>query len=101
MAKKEKRTNDDQPLGEIIIELLSKYRLGEKLDEHTLKTKWPDIAGSLVATHTKNLFLKKKILYIELDSSVVRKELSMMRSEIIVQLNSYFHKNSIEGIVFK
>jgi len=101
MAKKEKRISDEQPLGDIIIELLSKYRLGEKLDEHTLKGKWSEIAGPLVAKHTKSITLKKKILYIELDSSVVRKELSMIRSEIIEQLNSYFHKNSIEGIVLK
>lgn len=95
------RDSNNQILKDVITELLEKYRLSEKIDEVTLMEQWEELMGKVIATHTKQIYLNKKKLYVVLNSSVVRSELAIAKSKIIEMLNKSFGREIINDIVLK
>jgi predicted nucleic acid-binding Zn ribbon protein len=92
---------NDRPLGEVIGEFLKSFRLEDKLNETRLIKSWEKVVGILVAKHTKNLYIKNRILFVQIDSSALRNELSYSREKLIRELNREVSADIIEDIVFK
>lgn len=88
-------------ISEIIREILKKNNLKSRLDEVTITEKWEEVVGKPVARYTKNVYINKGVLYVELTSSVVRNELMMSRSHLIEQLNSKTGSNTVKEIIFR
>lgn len=86
---------------EAIDDLLNAYRLSSKLDEHRLIADWEKIMGKMIAKHTREIFIKDKILYVKLDSAVLREELSYGKSKLIRLLNDTIGKPVIADIIFR
>ena len=94
------KKSNDQTLKEVINELLESYKLSDKLKEVRLIDSWEKVVGKLINKHTKNLYIKKKVLFVKLDSSALRNELSYARQKIIKALNKEADEEVIENIVF-
>lgn len=94
------KKSNDQTLKEVINELLEAYKLGDKLKEVRLIGSWEKVVGKLINKHTKNLYIKKKVLFVKLDSAALRNELSYARQKIIKALNKEADKEVIDDIVF-
>jgi hypothetical protein len=69
-------------------------------DYQTLKL-WDEILGMAVSRATLSKRLEGKKLYVYLSSSVVRAELFMMRSEIIMEINRRTGQNTVEELILK
>ena len=93
------RQTNEQPLKEVIHELLSKYKLQEKLNEKRLINSWEMLMGKVIAKRTKELSLKDKKLFIKLTSSTLRQELSFSKEKIITLLNDEVGEKIVEEIV--
>ena len=93
--------SNDQSLGEVIKEFLHSYRLEDKLHETRLIQSWEKVVGALVSKHTHGLYIKNRILFVQIDSSALRNELSYSREKIIRELNQEASSAVIEDIVFK
>ncbi len=48
---------------------------------------WDDLLGLSVARVTRKKYIKDNKLFVHLDSSVVRSQLFMMRTDIVAQIN--------------
>jgi hypothetical protein len=59
------------------------------------------LLGKTIAGYTRNIYLSKQILYVEIGSSVVKNELVMMREEIRSKLNEQAGEEMVLKIVFK
>lgn len=95
------RKSNEQTLKQVIEELISTYRLDGKLSETRLLNSWEQTVGKLVAKHTKRLYIKNKILFVELDSAAIREELSYARQKLIQRLNQVAGKQVIEDVVLR
>jgi len=93
--------SDERPLKEVIREFVEVYRLKNKLNQYRLIDKWESVVGKMIAKHTKKLSINRQVLYVEIDSSIVRSEVYMLKSKIIEELNKEFDKPIIDTIVFK
>jgi predicted nucleic acid-binding Zn ribbon protein len=62
---------------------------------------WEEMMGKAIAKRTRNLRLRNKILTIELDSSVLREELHMGKTDLIRIINEKAGKPIVEDIHFK
>ena len=82
-----KRTSNETPLSEVIDKLLRAYRLDGKMKELDIIDAWPEMMGTAVANRTKNISIRNKILYLTMDSSVMRDELSYGKQVIIQRIN--------------
>lgn len=83
-----KRTSNGTSLGDAITKILKAYRLDGKMKEIDVLSKWEELMGRAVSLRTKNIRIQNKILYLDIDSSVMRDELLNGKSIIIQRLNS-------------
>lgn len=95
-----KRSNT-QTLGEALREYIREMRIERKLKEVDIVQSWENLLGKSIARYTRNLYISKGILYVEISSSVVKNELLMMREEIRKKLNEQAGEELVSKIVFK
>ncbi|MCE3278587.1 MAG: hypothetical protein K0S44_778 [Bacteroidetes bacterium] len=57
--------------------------------------------GKMIANHTKDLYIKNKQLFVTLDSSALRNELSMARTKIIKMMNEAAGMEVINDIILR
>jgi len=95
------RKSNTQPLKNVIREYIDALGHRRKLSEINILASWEKIMGKPISKHTKSLYIRKKVLYVKLDSSVLRNELVMRRTEILHLLNKHAQDNIIEKIVFQ
>ncbi|HCN82543.1 MAG TPA: DUF721 domain-containing protein [Sphingobacteriaceae bacterium] len=93
------RTND-KSLKEAIEQMLQVYKLKRRFDETSLIAFWPELVGVSVANRTKNIYIRDRKLYIRLESSVIKHELLMIRTQIMDKLNERAGSTVIDEIVF-
>lgn len=95
-----RKFNYDNSLGDVLQKLFDAYGWTEKMDGVRITNSWEKVVGSIFAKHTTNIYVKNKKLFVFLDSSVLRNELYMEKTEIIKKLNSEIGKKVINEIVF-
>lgn len=93
-----KRTNTKM-IGEVLREYIDSMSMGRKLKESRLDKYWEEILGKNAASHTKKLYIRKGVLYVYLNSSVLRNELLMMRETIIRRINEKAGEELVNKIV--
>jgi predicted nucleic acid-binding Zn ribbon protein len=87
-------------IAQVVGEVLGEYKIAGKLREARVIAAWPEVLGPL-AKPTDELYIKNKVLFAGLSSSVVRNELSMMRSTLVRRLNEKAGEEVITDIVFR
>ncbi len=58
-----------------------------KMHETSVLAKWEEIMGEAVAKRTEKKYIKNRVLYLEMNSSVMRDELMQQRSKIVEKIN--------------
>ena len=84
---------------QLLQEFIKENQLDSKLKEKRVISLWTEVLGPL-AKSTENIYIKNKILFVELKSSVVRNELSMRKSTLIKVLNERVGETVITDIIF-
>ncbi len=83
----QKRSSNEAPLGDIIDKLMRAYGLDRKMKELDVVAAWPELMGPAVANRTKDIQIRNGILYLTMDSSVMRDELQLGKQIIIQRVN--------------
>lgn len=94
------RNKEVTPLKDAIQKLLQVYRMSDKMDEISLVKEWEELMGETIARKTKNIKLKKRVLIIEIESSVLRHELSFAKDKLKESLNRKLKKRVVDEILF-
>jgi len=95
------RRSNTQTLSEVIREYVREMKMEGKLKEADIVNSWKSLMGNTIARYTSNIYISKGILFVEINSSVVKNELIMLREEIRQRLNESAGEEVIEKIVFK
>jgi len=80
--------------------MLNVYKIKRRYDETGIVAAWPNLVGKSVANRTKELFIRDKKLFLRIESSVIKNELLLMRSQIITKINEDAKMLLVEEIVF-
>ena len=96
-----KRKSNTSSLDEAIKSLLKAYRLNDKMVELDIVKGWPEIMGPVVAAKTISIKVNKKVLVVELNSSVLREELSYGKAQIVKNLNDFLQQDFLEDVRLK
>lgn len=62
---------------------------------------WGTVMGKMVENHTTHLCIRKKVLYVKLDSAALRSELSYAREQILTALNKEVNATVINDVIIK
>ncbi|PZR28713.1 MAG: DUF721 domain-containing protein [Azospira oryzae] len=95
MAKK----TETQHIGNAIQELLKSYQIKNKFDEANLVTSWERLVGKPVARRTKKVFLRNKVLFVELDSPTMKHDLNIHKAQILEVFQKEFGKETLGEII--
>jgi predicted nucleic acid-binding Zn ribbon protein len=88
-------------IGEAIKDYVREMNMEGKLNEIGLINSWEEIVGKAISTRTSKLYIKDHVLYVHLNSSVVRNELLMLRQALMEKLNQKAGTEVIRDIVLK
>jgi len=91
--------SDFQHISVIIKEMLKTQNLKTKFDEASVIASWKKIAGKPIAKRTKRIFIKNKVLFIELQSSSLKQDLNFHKKVILDAINKEFGVNVITEII--
>lgn len=95
------RKSNTQKISEVIDEFLKGSGLSHKLKKARIINHWEELVGKAVANRTTSIYIKRKTLFVTLNSSVVRNELILMRRQIIDALNKHAGEEIIDKIVIR
>jgi len=95
------RTSNEAPLKDVIDRLLKVYKLEGKMKEIEVLNAWPEMMGIAIANRTREIYIKNGILFLTLDSAVIRDELSQGKQVIILRVNEKAGMELIRDVWFK
>jgi predicted nucleic acid-binding Zn ribbon protein len=95
------RKSNTQPIHEVIRDLLREMDIDRKLKEVSLVSQWESLMGRTVAIRTSQIYIRNRILYVYVTSSVLKSELLMMRQDIVDRLNENAGERLIEQVVIR
>ena len=95
------RRKETQKISDILKECTKEAHFDQKLQEIRLIENWGTMLGPMIEHSTRKIFISNRVLFVYLESSVIRNELFMMRSKIIEALNNSVSEKVIDNIIFK
>ena len=87
-------------LREAIGKYLKEEKLDGKLNEHKLIGIWQELMGPTIASRTDRMFIKKKTLYVNINSAPLKQELNMSKAKVLKLINGKMGIDVIEDAKF-
>ena len=88
-------------LAEAMKDYIKEMNLEGKLNEVGVINSWEETVGKAIASRTSKIYIRDRVLYVHLNSSVVRNELLMLRQALKEKLNGKAGAEVIQDIVLK
>ena len=88
-----------QNLGDLIREFIQMHKGPDYLDEMKVINSWKLVVGPFIASHTIDLAIRNKMLFVRVDSDALRMELSFSKSVLKDNLNGLVGREIITEIV--
>jgi predicted nucleic acid-binding Zn ribbon protein len=98
--KDSSRKRDTAPLKDVFDELLEAYRIKDRYNERKVVAEWESLMGKTVSSRTNNLSVKNRILYVQLSSGAIKKEMMMHKSKVMALIAEKYGDQVIQDIVF-
>lgn len=96
-----KRLNEEISLKDLLQNFIVSNKLEKGIDAVMVKEAWEKIMGNGVNAYTQEVVYKNNTLYVYLNSSVLREELSMGKEKILKLLNEELGKEVIQSVVLR
>ena len=74
---------DVRSLGDLIMAFYDQHKGPDYVDELKIIQSWGKLVGPFIASHTIDLSIRNKILFVRVDSDSLRNELSYSKSLLI------------------
>ncbi len=96
-----KRSQNTEPLKEIIDRLFKEFRLERGMTKKRVEHAWRHIVGQLISSKTKSIYLDKEgVLKVKIESAIIRDELTYAKEKLIEQLNKSLQSEVVKDIKF-
>ena len=75
--------------------------LYHKMLEARVQRLWIELFGPSIAKSTTNIYVKNRILYVSMNSSVIRSEMLSMRKQLVITLNKHAGSDVIDDVIIR
>jgi hypothetical protein len=96
-----RKNNNLIKLGDAISQIFKEEKLDEKYSIFAIRNGWESIVGKTVAKHTTQINYAAGVLFVSIDSPVVRNETAYVKEEIMQKVNQFVGKRLIKELVLK
>lgn len=78
---------DVKNLADVLNICLRQNGLETPLNQHRIIDAWEKVVGPGISAYTKGKFIKNQTLFVKISNPALRGDLSMMKSQLVQQLN--------------
>ncbi len=96
-----KRDADPKSLKEVLGDFVSNNKLQEGMDKVNVEQAWANVMGPAIVKYTTQIKLDGDRLLIQLNSSVLRAELSYGNEKIIANLNEELGRVLVKKLILR
>ena len=93
------KKHNDQKIDEALKDMLQKYRLSSKLNQTKVKSLWGELMGPSISRYTKDIVIRRNKLFVTLESSPLKQELSLGKEKIRKIINEELGDDVIKEVV--
>lgn len=93
-----RRTNT-APLSEILRDFITKNKLEDGIDNVKINNIWEDVTGKYIANSTKNMYVHRNKLFVNIQSPILRNEIMIIKSELVKRINNKIGRKYIDEII--
>lgn len=93
-------SKNDFQIGPLIQQFLREQGLETPLNEYRIVQAWPEVAGKVIEKYTGQVFVKNRILNVQIRSASLKHNLSMGRAILTKKLNDFVGADVISDIRF-
>jgi len=93
--------NNDQPVGDVLRQMVKELRMGPKLAQSELRSLWASELGPVINKHTTEVSFRSGTLYVHVNSAPLRQELVYGRAALMQRLNAMLADPVIQEIVVR
>ena len=94
-----KRENDSFSIEDLMQHIIKENKLTKGMQKIKIEETWHKMMGQGVTVHTTSVKLQNKTLVIQLNSSVLREELSYGKDKIIKMMNEEIGEEIISKLI--
>ncbi|MFM1912882.1 MAG: hypothetical protein RIR51_720 [Bacteroidota bacterium] len=94
------RNTENLSVGQAIDKLISLYKLEGKLNEVAIQDVWEDLLGKPIALRTTEIYIKKNILFLKIESAPLKNELWLAKDKLLERLNQKLGNTLLKEIKF-
>jgi len=91
----------EKKIGSLLDEFVRVNNLQKGLAEYRIEKSWNELLGRNVAMATRSLYIKDRVLFVKLHSSVLRNELTMIKADLIRRLNESAGSEVIDDVILR
>ncbi len=95
-----KRTGEI-PISQLLKVFINKNRLNDGIDKSRIPEIWNHVCGKYIADSTKSVRVENKKLFVKIQSSILRNEVILIKSELIRRINHELDKHFIDDIIVR
>jgi len=85
---------------DILKELCHRWGIERRLKEYEVMSKWAEVVGHRIADEAQPTGVERGKLFVRVESSAWRNELTFMKTDIITRLNRIVGTSVIHDIIF-
>ncbi|MFN5171040.1 MAG: DUF721 domain-containing protein [Cyclobacteriaceae bacterium] len=94
-----KKGEEFQHVSSAIRHLLQSYRLAGRFDEANVVASWERLVGKSVARQTRKIFIRNRVLFVELQSAGLKHDLNLHKAQILDVLRKEFGQDAVQDLV--
>ncbi|RAJ95540.1 uncharacterized protein DUF721 [Larkinella arboricola] len=87
-------------LKDAIGQMLKSYQLQTRFNETYLEAFWEKMMGKAIASRTNRLYVRDRILHIEINSAPLRSELVIAKQKMIQLINREMGTDLLDDVIF-
>ena len=95
------RRKNIEEISQIMKYCLKDLKIDKKLIEIHVINKWEEIIGRNIAQATTNIYIQNRVLFIHVNSSLIKQELFMIKEGIIKRFNEMAKEEIIVDLVLR
>ena len=96
-----RRGDNNRKIGAIIRKLMQNPRLAQGLDKLDAIEVWQDVIGLTFQKYITSQRISDGILYVKLNSAVVRNEIGYQKNKLLEKINQRLGKEFISDIILR
>lgn len=93
--------SDFRSLASILQQYIKQAGFEPRLREVQIAGQWHEIVGRPMAQATRHIWFRNRKMYVQVTSSVVRAELSMIRESVVKRINELAGASIIDELVVR